>query len=146
MTAKEYLSQAHSLNEIIEADLIELDTLKDLSKSISSPNFEPRYETTRNIDPPFVKYLGRIVELENYINAEIDRYVNLKIQIHEVISQLKNADEKAVLTYRYIHDMTWSEIGRHLYIDESTAKRRHARGLEHIVLPDNPLTLKVEPK
>lgn len=143
MTTKEYLSQAHSLNEIIEADLIELDRLKDLSKSISSPNFEPRYETTRNIEPPFVKHLGRIVELENYINAEIDRYVDLKIQIHEVISQLKNADEKAVLTYRYIHDMTWSEIGRHLYIDESTAKCRHARGL---VLPDNPLTLKVEPK
>ena len=37
MTAKEFLKQAYRLNELINSDLEELQNLRELSRSVSSP-------------------------------------------------------------------------------------------------------------
>lgn len=64
MTAKEYLQQAYRLNELIDSDVHELERLRDLAGRISSPNFGERVQSSRNLDAPFVKYLGDIMEME----------------------------------------------------------------------------------
>ena len=52
-----------------------------------------------------------------------------------------DTDERMVLRYRYIHNMTWEQIGSELNADKSTVRRWHGNALAHVVLPDNPIKI-----
>ena len=77
-------------------------------------------QTSRNTDAPFVRSVFKIMELEDKINAEIDNLVELKKQIRSVIDEVANTDERMVLRYRYIHNLTWEQIGDELHADRTT--------------------------
>lgn len=136
MTAKEYLMQARHLNALIESNIKELEHWRDLSGRISGSCFEPRYNPNRNIEPPFVRCLGKITELEQDINDEIDRLVDLKSEITAAIEQLGNAEEKLVLKYRYFSCMTWEQICEKLCMSERTVRRVHGQALQHFIVPN----------
>ena len=77
MTAKQYLSQAYRLNERINSDLSELDSLRDLATSLSGVNYDGvRASKTRSTEAPFEKTICKIIDEERKINAEIDRLVS----------------------------------------------------------------------
>ena len=78
MTAKEFLNQAYRLNELIDSDVEELERLRDLATRISGPNFGERVQTSRNPDPPFVRYLDDIMDMEQKIHRELCDLVILK--------------------------------------------------------------------
>lgn len=81
MTAKQYLQQAYRLNELINSDLAELEQLKVLSRSVSSPNLSGTPSGgSRNTEPAFVRAIEKIIDLEKKVNSEIDRYVDLKAE------------------------------------------------------------------
>ena len=48
MTVKEYLGQAYLLNQRIKSDTIELEELRIMAQTISSPGFEEHYNATKN--------------------------------------------------------------------------------------------------
>ena len=75
--------------------------------------------------------------LEEKINAEIDLLVDLKEQIRGVIAAVPDTDERMVLSYRYVHNLTWEQISDELNESVSTVKRRHKSALDHAVLPEN---------
>ena len=81
------------------------------------------------------------MELEDKINAEIDLYVELKSEIRGVIEKVENPDEQMVLRYRYIHNMTWEQIGDELHADRTTVYRWHNTALRHVTLPENPVKI-----
>ena len=141
MTAKEYLHQAYRLDQKINSDIEELSSLREMSGSISSPKFGDRVQTSQNTDAPFMVCLNKIFELEEKINAEINLFVDLKKEIRSVIEKVENIDEQMVLRYRYIHNMTWGDIGDELYADKSTIRRWHNAALVHVVLPENPIII-----
>ena len=141
MTAKEYLHQAYRLDHKINSDIEELQRLREMSTSISSPQLTERVQTSRSTDAPFVRCLGKIMELEEKINAEIDLFVDLKKEIRSVIEKVENTDEQMVLRYRYMHNMTWEDIGDELHADKSTVRRWHGTALTHVLLPENPITI-----
>lgn len=136
MTAKEYLNQAYRLNERINCDISELEDLRDMSSRISSCNFEERFSGTRSTEPPFVRYLGKIVEMEQKINAEIDLLVDLKAEIRTAVEQVENINERLVLQYRYIEGMTWERIAERLFADRSTVIRWHRKALKNFAVPE----------
>lgn len=144
MTVKEYLHQAYRLDHKINSDIEELHRLREMSTSISSPQLGDRVQSSRNTDAPFVKCLYKIQELEEKINREIDLFVDLKKEIRSVIEKVENTDEQMVLRYRYIHNMTWEEIGDELNADKSTVRRWHGSALAHAVTPENPINIKHE--
>lgn len=136
MDSKQYLKQIYRLNELIESDVQELDKLRDLASSISSPQISDMpHSASRNIEAPFVKYVGRIVEMEQKINAEIDRYVDLRTEIRTTINELKNNDEKLLLRYRYILFMTWEEVAEKLNVSMRTVHRIHGSALKNLKVP-----------
>ena len=90
MTAKEYLMQAYRLNELIDSDVEELEHLRDLAGRISSPNFDERVQSSKNYDPPFVKYLSDIMEMEQKIHQELCQLVVLKKQISESLEKVED--------------------------------------------------------
>jgi len=112
-----------------------------MSSSIASPCLEERVQTSRNTDAPFVRSLMKIMELEDKINAEIDNLVELKKQIRSVIDEVANTDERMVLRYRYIHNLTWEQIGDELHADRTTVYRWHNSAINHVTMPENPIKI-----
>ena len=104
---------------------------------ISSPALGDRVQTSRPTEAPFVRSVEKILTLEKTINAEIDLLVSLKEQMRGVIAAVPDTDERMVLCYRYIHNLTWEQISDELDESVSTVKRRHKSALEHVVLPKN---------
>ena len=137
MTPKEYLKQAYRLDQKINSDIAEVARLREMASSVGSPGFEEHYNPNRPTEASFVRCLERVWELEQKINAEIDKLVNLKEQIRTVIDKVENPDEQMVLRYRYIHNWTWEQIGDTLYADESTIRRWHGRALQQITVPED---------
>lgn len=142
MKVKEYLHQAYRLDKRIQSNIEEMDRLREMAGSVSSPRYDKeRVMTSRNTDAPFVKCLERIMDLEDKINVEVDTLVALKEQIREVINGVVDTDERMVLRYRYVLELTWEQIGNELNADRTTIYRWHNTAIKHLVLPDNPIKI-----
>ena len=137
MTIRDYLSQAYRLDQRIDSNIREVSTLRKMMGSISSPVLGDRVQTSRPAEAPFVRSIEKIMLLEEKINAEIDLLVDLKEQIRGVIAAVPDTDERMVLSYRYVHNLTWEQISDELNESISTVKRRHKSALDHAVLPEN---------
>ena len=141
MTAKEYLKQAYRLDHRIDSDIAEMERLREMACSVGSPGFEEHHNPNRPTEAPFVRVLEKVWRMEEKINAEIDRLVDLKAQIRGVIEAVSDPNERMVLRYRYIHNMTWERIGDELHAGETSIRRWHANALSHVVLPDVPIVI-----
>ena len=139
MTAKEYLKQAYRLDHRIDSEIAEMERLREMAVSIGSPGFEEHYDPNHATEAPFVHALEKVWKMEEKINSEIDRLVDLKEQIRSVIEAVSDPNERMVLRYRYIHNMTWEQIGDELHADARTIRRWHGSALTHTVLPDDPI-------
>lgn len=141
MTAKEYLKQAFRLDHRIDSDITEMERLREMACSIGAPGFEEHYNPNHPTEAPFVRSLEKVWQMEEKINGEIDRLVDLKAQIRSVIEAVTDPNERMVLRYRYIHNMTWDQIGDELHADARTVRRWHGTALLHVELPKNPITV-----
>jgi len=136
MQAKQYLKQAYRLNDLINSDLEELDELRIFSESISSPNLSGMPKSgTGNTEPTFARAVDKIIDLENHINEEIARLVDLKKEIRSVINEVFDGDEKLLLKYRYINFLAWEDICEKMNISMRTAHRIHASALVNVKVP-----------
>lgn len=136
VTAKEFLNQAYRLNELIDSDVEELERLRDLATRISGPNFGERVQTSRNPDPPFVRYLDNIMDMEQRIHRELCELVVLKKRITESLEKVENREERLLLTYRYLDNRTWEQIASMLSVSDRTVHRIHASALRNFPVPD----------
>lgn len=139
MKVKEYLHQAYRLDKRIQSDIEEMESLKEMATSVSSSTWDEKVQTTRNADAKFVRCIERIIDLERKINDEVDNLVALKEQIRCVINEIVKADERMVLRYRYVHNLTWEQIGDELNADRTTVYRWHNAAINHVILPSDPI-------
>lgn len=141
MTARDYLFQAHRLDAMINADLREIDKLRELSTSISMSNEGERVQTTKSGLAPHVEIVEKIVDMEREVSDEIDLLVDLKREIRQAINTVKNDDERMVLYLRYLHNYTTPDIADEMYASDRTVRRWHQNGLDHIVIPEDPIRI-----
>lgn len=132
MNAKEYLSKAGRLDAQIKSDLRELDHWRDLSASISGCNFAPHYNPGRNIDPPFVRCVEKITDLEVKIQEEINLLILMKAEMLEKIHSLENADYQSVLELRYLRFQTWEHIADELHYSIRWIYKLHGKALREL--------------
>lgn len=126
---------------MIGSDLEELSRLRSLAESVSSPALGTEPLPSKSTEASFVRSVIKITELENKIGEELDNLVKLKEQIRNTIDTVTNKDERMVLRYRYIHNMTWYQIADEMTADESTIRRWHSMALSHIKLPKKPIMI-----
>ncbi len=136
MTAKEYLQQAYRLNELIDSDAQELERLRELACKIGGSNFGERVQTSRNADPPFVRHLGDIIEMERKLQKELYELVMLKKQMLSALEKMSNRDERLLLTYRYMDNVSWEEIAGNLSVSMRTVHRIHSSALQNFQVPE----------
>ena len=137
MTAKEYLSQAYRLNERINAHVRELDELRKLSTSIQAVNFDLHVDGTKDPDPPYVKLIHKIADMQEEINQEIDTLVDFKHEVRTAIFQVHGEDERLLLRYRYLENMEWDDIASCLNVTTRTAHRIHSSALQKFTVPND---------
>ncbi len=135
MTVKQYLRQAYRLNELINSNLAELEQLKVLSRSVSSPNLSGMPSGTRKQEAPFAKAVEKIIDLEKIIDAEIDCFVDLKREIRDVINKVSDNNQKLVLKLRYIQFLKWESVAVEMDLSLKQVHRIHNDALKNIKLP-----------
>ena len=134
MTAKEYLTQAYRIDQRINSKLEQVSSLRDLSTKATSTFSDVPPSGTRNVHR-MEDVICKIVMLENEINAEIDHLVDLKREIREVISAVKNLECQTLLELRYLCYKPWNEIMTELGYSEPTIYRLHGEALKKICVP-----------
>lgn len=141
MTPREYLNQAYRLEQRIKIHREEIENLRSLSESVSSPGFEEKFNPNRSRSAPFENLLLKVMEMEDEEMEMLERLLCLKQEIVQVIEALESKDERLILRYRYLRNMTWARIADEIFADERTVRRWHDRALTHVVLPDNPTVI-----
>ena len=103
MKAKEYLQQLQRLDTMINQKIKELGDLRLMSQSVGGIDYskEP-VQSSPSGDAPFVKPVLRMIELEQEINAEIDRFVDEKHEIINQIQALQNPKHIDILYKHYV--------------------------------------------
>lgn len=108
MKAKEYLQQLQRLDTVINQKIKELGDLRLKSRSTGSIDYsKERVQTSPSGDAPFVKLIGRIIDLEEEINAEIDAFVDEK---HKIINQIQGLQNSKYIEVLYKHYVEFKRL------------------------------------
>ena len=137
MTKKEYLGQAYRIDQRINSKIEQIASLRILAaKATSTLGSEP-VSGTRNVHR-MEDVICKIVMLENEINAEIDHLVDLKREIREVISAVKNLECQTLLELRYLCFKTWEQIAVQMNYSTKYVFDLHRTALKMIQVPETP--------
>ena len=139
MTKKAYLSQPLALDHRISYHAEQLSRLKREADAVYSVWGE-RIAAGGN-EAPYVRALQRIQALEEVIAEECALYERLREQVEQVIRNLPQEKMRLALMYHYLEGLSFSRIGEKLFMDRGTAFRWASRGLQSLVLPEEPVTI-----
>ena len=108
MTAKEYLQQARFLDQRIDSKIAQVASLNDLATKCSAtltgiPRNPNRGGST------MADAVCKIVDLQAEINRDIDRLVDLKREIMDVIKAVPNTEYQTILEKRYLCFTAWGK-------------------------------------
>ena len=129
MTAFIFLSQAYRLELQVESKLKQIADLRSLASHVSAfPGNEP-VSHTRDVTG-MQNTIAKIIEEEERLNTDIDRLVDSKREIREVIDQVEDVTLRLILEKRHLLFQSWEEIAIDLGISCRWAKSRHKTALD----------------
>ena len=137
MTAKEYLRSIKYLDHAINAKQVELDRLKRDMCSIKGVTYDG--DKVQGGITDSMKIVDKIIELNNLINAEIDKLVDLKAEAHAKIEKVCNRKFISLLTDIYINGYTLEQVAEKADKTYMTICRWHGQAL-NIFRKENNMT------
>ena len=136
MNAKEYLSQARWLDMRINSKLEQVESLHALATKATSTLSDVPPSGTRNVHR-MEDIICKIVTLEDEINADIDRLVDLKRDIAERVKMVQDMEYQSLLEKRYLCLMTWEQIAAETGCSVRNIHLMHGEALKKMEIPDN---------
>ena len=133
MTAKEYLAQAFRLDQRINSKLEQVSRLRNMAMKATSSFQAERISGTKQ-HSPMESSLVKVIDLEYEINDDIDRLVDLKREIIEVVNSIQQPEYQLVLEMRYLSFMTWEEIADRMCYSWRNVHYVHGKALQRIEL------------
>lgn len=131
MTAKEYLSQAYRIDQRINAKLEQLERLRALSRKTTATYGTESVSHTRNVSSMEDSVI-RLIALENEINRDIDRLVDLKREIYGIFQRIQDPELQLLLELRYLCFKNWNEISVILELEGRYVFKLHSRALAEV--------------
>ncbi|MDD4455017.1 MAG: hypothetical protein PHI67_06875, partial [Candidatus Methanomethylophilaceae archaeon] len=113
MTTKEYFEQALTLNKRINSKLDHLGALREMTTKASITLSDMPRSSSRNMYQ-MQDIISKIVDLENEINGDIDRFVDMKREYMRIIREIRNPVFQLVMEQRYLCCRTWEKISEEL--------------------------------
>lgn len=133
MTARDYLSQARVLDQAINARLERIARLRALVNGRAArTDGMPRGGTGIDWTDTIVK----IDEMERALDKDIDRLIDLKREIAEVIAAVPDMRYRTLLEYRYLCGWSWRRIARTMNYSEDWTRHAHGRALQMVRVPE----------
>jgi len=129
MTAREYLGQAYRLDQWINSKLRQVENLRSLTQRVTASYGREPVSHTRNVTS-LEDSIIRLMEGEEQINQQIDKMVNLKMDIAALIDHVRNENYRLILEKRYLCFLSWDEIATDMHYSSRWVRNVHERALE----------------
>lgn len=136
MNAKEYLGQAYRIDQRINSKIEQVSSLRELATKATATITDMPGAATPNVHR-MADVVCKIVALEEEINAEIDRLVDLKAEIIGVIRRVENPEYQTLLELRYLCFYSWEEIAVAMSYNVRTIYRLHDLAVKCVSVPVN---------
>lgn len=132
MQTKDFLNRARNLQFKIDKQKEQIDRWNELSLSVNSPQFDkPIVDHSPSYEAPFVKWIGKIIDMEAVIEKELVELNKVKQEIKKAVSTyIDDADTAIVIIKRYVDLLSFQEIATTLSMRNSTMYRLHKTGIE----------------
>ena len=127
MKAKEYLERAYWLDQMIDSKLEQVASLRAMATKTTTIMKRDVVSRSRNMHS-MEDTIAKIADLEEEINADIDRLVDLKKEIGETIRRVEDPRQRTVLenygesTIRVWHQKGLERLESFLNPDENLAE------------------------
>lgn len=128
MTAKEYLSQAQLLDRQINAKLRQIEMLRALTRQIT-PKYEGEPVSHTKNTSALQETIVKLIDAENELNSEIDRFVDLKLEIADVISEIPDATLRLILERHYLCFEPLSRVADEMYFTKRSIQGKHTQAV-----------------
>lgn len=129
MNAKEYLEQIQLLDVKIQQDLERLEEMKHSASGMRAI----RYDTDKVQVSPSDKLCAdtaRIIDFDEYINREIDRFADQKERVIQQIQGMSNANHMKLLFKVYVQYKTVKQAAAEMNISYSYSVELHKKALQ----------------
>ena len=131
--AKQFLRQVRNIDRRIEREEEELERLRAKLEAgrMSSLTGMPRGGVSDWTDT-----VGRLIELEQRVNARIREMCSLKQAAMDAIEAVEEARCREVLELYYLHGLTWEKVAEAMgYRDVRWVYVLHGRALKQVRVP-----------
>ena len=116
------------LEQQIETKLHRISSLRSLAQTMRSFTGNEPVSHTRSVTA-LEDTVIKIMEQEEELNAEIDRLVDLKKEIGDVLSEVKDLNFRLILEKRHLCFESWPRIGEEMGHTERWAQIKHRAAL-----------------
>ena len=129
MTAKEYLRQLKTLDNMLKAKFLEQERLDALTTKVNAGLGERvQGGGSGGIENAVIKML----ELKEQINLDIIKLMELKAEARELIDKLPNDKHKIILSMYYVSDMTFEMISDETHYSVGAVHKSYRNALKKI--------------
>ena len=137
--ALRFLVRGYRLELQVESKLQQIADLRALATQVHSFSSTEPVSHTRDVTA-MQDTITKIVEEEKILNSRIDRLVDAKREIREVIDLVEDVTLRLILEKRYLLFQPWEEIAIDLGITSRWAKDRHKEALKVVdrILEEHP--------
>ena len=109
MTAKEYLKKIRELDIKINDGTEEMEQLKALATKVTSAMDGEVVSSSKNPDK-MTDVVAKIIKLQEKLNRDVDKYVDIKREAVEMLSEIENPTHYKILHSRYVLFKKWEQI------------------------------------
>lgn len=134
MNAKEYLLQARYLDERITSKTQQIASLHDLATKCST-TFSDMPRNPNRGGSRLEDCILKIIDLENSLKKDIEKLVDLKLEIMNVIKAVPDVEYQTLLEKRYLCFINWEQIAVDMNYSMQHIHRMHSKALKEIVVP-----------
>lgn len=130
MQAREYLRQLKTLDNIINAKLLEKERIRALGEKIT-PSLTERVQGG-DMGDKVADTVIKLVELDKQIQEDIDKMVDLKKEATENINRIQDSRCRIVLSMYYLSNLTFEEIAENVHYSYRWVRRIHKKGIKEL--------------
>lgn len=127
MTAKQYLNRARRIDKEVDALLRLVQSTRESLESITQ-NYDSDGATGTKNPHKFDK----LVELEALVDSKVDELIDVKMEIINTISKLKDNRQRIILTEYYLDMKTWEQVSVDIQFSYQHTHRLHGRALQEV--------------
>lgn len=131
MDAKEYLLNIKKLDNLINSLIAEYESMQEMATKITGSCDGERVNASGSKEK-MADIVAKMVDYQTKINENIDKFVNAKSNVLQVLHMLDNPSHISVLYKRYFEYKKWDVIADEMHIGLRGIHKIHGKALNEM--------------